>query len=215
MKVNQRGFGGVEILIVIIVLGLVGAASFFVYDRQKSKANTGGSAAQISQQTQKQESPNKPMPQENTVKYKTYENSSVRFEYPEDWKIDNTTSFTSIQSPDFSKEGTQVMKINNGAFIEVSTTEIPQKDRTADNFQSWGDQYFGDTRNAKSVIVSGKKVIQFDAQYRNGDYTWDAATTIFFRGDGIRAEVRYGYKEGNKLAHNATYQHVLETMKIE
>jgi prepilin-type N-terminal cleavage/methylation domain-containing protein len=216
MKANQKGFSVVEILIVIVVVGLLGAVGWLVYDRQKSKTDNKDTIAQTNQQEQKQEAPKEEAkPQEKTVKYSTYDKGGIRFEYPEDWKIDGTTSFASIQSPDFTREGLQVMKINSGAFIEASQTDIPQKDRTADNFQTWGDQYVGDTKNAKVSTINGKKVVQFDAQHRNGDYTWDATTTIFFRSNGTRVEVRFGYKVGDKQAHNATYQHVLETMKIE
>lgn len=39
MKVNQKRFSAVEILIVIVVVGLLGAVSWLVYDRQKSNAD--------------------------------------------------------------------------------------------------------------------------------------------------------------------------------
>ena len=37
MKSNQKGFSVVEILIVIVVVGLLGAGGWLVYDRQKNK----------------------------------------------------------------------------------------------------------------------------------------------------------------------------------
>lgn len=36
MKQNQKGFGAVEILVVIVVVGLLGTVGWLVYDRQKS-----------------------------------------------------------------------------------------------------------------------------------------------------------------------------------
>ena len=58
MKVNQKGFSVVEILIVIVVVGLLGTVGWLVYDRQKSKtsetSNTQASAPQ-KEKTPKQE----------------------------------------------------------------------------------------------------------------------------------------------------------------
>lgn len=39
MKNNQKGFSVVEIFIVIVVIGLIGAVGWLVYSRQKSKSN--------------------------------------------------------------------------------------------------------------------------------------------------------------------------------
>lgn len=52
MKSNQRGFSAVEILIGIIVVGLLGAVGWLVYDRQNSMADDKLTTAQINQQEQ-------------------------------------------------------------------------------------------------------------------------------------------------------------------
>lgn len=57
MKANQKGFSVVEMLIVIVVVGLLGAVGWLIYDRQKSKADNKDIAALTSQQEQKQETP--------------------------------------------------------------------------------------------------------------------------------------------------------------
>src|SRR4051794_12776305 len=56
MKANQKGFSIVEILIVIVVVGLVAAAGWLVYDRQKAKASIESTNSQVSTQ-QKEETP--------------------------------------------------------------------------------------------------------------------------------------------------------------
>ncbi len=52
MKGNQKGFSAVEVLIVILVFGLVGAVGWFVYDRQKAKSNEQQPTSKISEQKQ-------------------------------------------------------------------------------------------------------------------------------------------------------------------
>jgi prepilin-type N-terminal cleavage/methylation domain-containing protein len=61
MKVNQKGFSVVEILIVIVVAGLIGTVGWLVYDRQKNKTDD-KSVAQTTQQEQKQETPTDTQP---------------------------------------------------------------------------------------------------------------------------------------------------------
>ncbi len=52
-KRNQKGFSVVEILIVIVVIGLLGAVGWLVYDRQKSKDNSTQPTAQQENQAKK------------------------------------------------------------------------------------------------------------------------------------------------------------------
>jgi prepilin-type N-terminal cleavage/methylation domain-containing protein len=52
MKNNQKGFSVVEILIVIVIVGLIGVAGWFVYNRQNDKQ---APATQITRHVQNQE----------------------------------------------------------------------------------------------------------------------------------------------------------------
>ena len=52
MHTNQKGFTVVEILLVIVVIGLIGAVGWMTYDRQKSKASDTPGAQTSTQQTQ-------------------------------------------------------------------------------------------------------------------------------------------------------------------
>jgi Tfp pilus assembly protein PilV len=53
MEANQKGLSVVEILIVIVNVGLIGAAGWLVYSHQTSKIDSNESATQTSQQQQK------------------------------------------------------------------------------------------------------------------------------------------------------------------
>lgn len=54
MKVNQKGFSVVEILIVVTILGLVGVVGWLVYDRQNNKADEKSTTTQTIQQEKKE-----------------------------------------------------------------------------------------------------------------------------------------------------------------
>jgi len=51
MDKNQKGFGIVEILIIIVIVGLIGTVGWLVYDRQKSKDTETPSTTNTSQTT--------------------------------------------------------------------------------------------------------------------------------------------------------------------
>lgn len=88
MKVNQKGFSIVEILVVIVVVGLLGTVGWLVYDRQKSKTDNKDTSAQTSQQQDKQERPKEVVQQENIPEgWKKYDsNSHFSFIYPTEWE---------------------------------------------------------------------------------------------------------------------------------
>ena len=55
MKRNEKGFSVVEIIIVIVVVGQLGAVGWLVYDRQKTKTDNKDTTIQTSQQEDKKE----------------------------------------------------------------------------------------------------------------------------------------------------------------
>lgn len=79
MKANQKGFSVVEILIVIVIVGLLGAVGWLAYDRQKSKTDDKATNFQTNQQEQKQET--KPNPNEGYLVVKEW---GLRFKAPSD-----------------------------------------------------------------------------------------------------------------------------------
>lgn len=105
MNKNQKGFSVVEVLVVVIIVGLIGAVGWLVYDRQKEPQD----AAQNNQSTaqtpvEQTEASTEKDPYEG---WKTYENSApaFSFKYPGDWKTKAETSndykYINIESPDY------------------------------------------------------------------------------------------------------------------
>lgn len=73
-NINQKGFGIVEILVVIVVVGLIGAVGWLVYDRQKTTKQ--GTTAQQSATNQDKTSTDKN--QTAQINYLTLEDFKVR-----------------------------------------------------------------------------------------------------------------------------------------
>jgi prepilin-type N-terminal cleavage/methylation domain-containing protein len=71
MKVNQKGFSVVEILVVIVVVGLLGAVGWLVHDRQKSKTDNRQASTTVTTpaKTPHAETPNQPQSNQSQVSY--------------------------------------------------------------------------------------------------------------------------------------------------
>jgi prepilin-type N-terminal cleavage/methylation domain-containing protein len=91
MKNNQKGFSVVEVLIVIVIVGLIGAVGWLVMDRQNNKAAQ-TSDSQTAQQEDNQEQAvdenqdEKSVVPEGWTKYE-FKAGSVSFAYPNEWSL--------------------------------------------------------------------------------------------------------------------------------
>lgn len=99
MKANEKGFSVVEILIVVVVVGLLGAVGWLVYDRQKNKTDN-STTTQTSQQEKKQETTEAPKDNRKTfdckgefsVKYSEPLQASMTTSDPPQCLISNVTT---------------------------------------------------------------------------------------------------------------------------
>lgn len=67
MKKNQKGFSAVEILISVVVIGLIGAVGWLVYDRQSASKDTDNDQTTTTQEEKSEEETTKT--NGNTVKF--------------------------------------------------------------------------------------------------------------------------------------------------
>lgn len=85
LKNNQKGFGLVEGLLVVVALGIIGGAGYYVYHANKStneSLNNTNSSDPAVQKTDKEKDPEENIPS-GWVKY---DQNSVVFYHPADWK---------------------------------------------------------------------------------------------------------------------------------
>ncbi len=124
MKANEKGFSVVEILIVVVVVGLLGAVGWLVYDRQKNKVDT----AQTTQQTPvTTESEAK----EETDPYANWKNqcddkAGLCFKFPSDWKVEEVSdTYISVVSPNTtSRVAYQPNYVRDGGIREVTPVKL-------------------------------------------------------------------------------------------
>ena len=124
MKNNQKGFSVVEILIVIVVVGLLGAVGWLVYDRQKSKtpdtSNTQTSTPQ-KEETPKQEA--KAADPYEGWKSGTFKYTKLSYKLPSKWQdISDNTKF---QDHGYKYEEVK-LKAADGFTLIMSVNNLPR-----------------------------------------------------------------------------------------
>lgn len=82
-KLNNKGFGIVEGLLIFVIVGLIGGTIFYVYKANKNIGN-GGDGTTI--QKNKAGTPAKP---ENELKTYKFDTTGLSFDYPKDYKLDD------------------------------------------------------------------------------------------------------------------------------
>lgn len=90
MKTSQKGFSVVEILIVVVVVGLLAAGGWLVYDRQKNKTNEEANNARVEETKKGSETP----------KLQEYKNDELglSLSYPAAWGTANLTDGRFLQA---------------------------------------------------------------------------------------------------------------------
>lgn len=199
----------------VVLLILIGVGIFFLGKNSSSQQTTQQvtiSQVPLATQTIASEETLSPAAKNNeTSNWKTYSRNRLTFKYPDDWSIQGQ----SVQSADFKKEGTQQLNIISGASIDESQTDVPQVNRTAENFVEWGDMYIKDPSTVKKSNINGNSVVQFKSDhYNGGNFGWESLTTVFFRRDGTRIDIRLSNKKGEQSKFEDTYNNLLKSVKL-
>lgn len=180
MKVNQKGFSPVEILIIIVVVGLLGVVGWLVYDRQKSQ--TDNKEAVPTQETQKT---NENADSTKDSVYKTED--GIEYTVPASWKTakgpfqdsEVTGSGQYLLSPDYKEAGGGQLFIEAGAYINFQKLEWVGIDANTTPEQAVtvvknGEGGYLDPKSVKLVTVGGKQVVMF-----NAGHTTDGVTVFY------------------------------------
>lgn len=104
MKINQKGFSVVEVLIVFIVLGLIGGAGWYVW-----KKNNDTKPANTQNSEQNKQTSNGPTPDEYT-NWKTYTSTKggFSFKYPNDWVITGFKGANTVEAANLKGDEDQL-----------------------------------------------------------------------------------------------------------
>ncbi len=85
MKKNQRGFGVVEGLLILVIVGLIGFVGWYVWHSKNNASSTYNSAANAGSNT-KPNSGTKSIAADPYAGWQSYSDSHVSFKYPSGWQ---------------------------------------------------------------------------------------------------------------------------------
>ena len=171
MKSNQKGFSGLEILVITFIVGLIGVVGWLVYDRQKNKTDSKSTTAQTSQQAQ-QESLNQET--KITDQYEgwiTYNDSNygVSFKHPVNWNVSKSEkngfliiTTSQITSAEIEANQDSLSKYNEDMKVNISVSKTKIEGGTSNTSNVLESVNFNDTEYSllaqhnldKPVIVS-------------------------------------------------------------
>jgi prepilin-type N-terminal cleavage/methylation domain-containing protein len=156
MKSSQKGFSIVEILIVAVVVGLLGAVGWLVYDRQKSKTDD-KSAIQTTQEQKKE------FVQQEAKTADLYEGWKEVTFTPENIKIKLPASIKTASTVALNTDGTgTVIDLEKGYSLYVSLLGNSKTDNSYGNTEkstaydsfTFGSQKYYITNSGISLDVS-------------------------------------------------------------
>jgi prepilin-type N-terminal cleavage/methylation domain-containing protein len=167
MKLDRRGFSIVEALIVIVVVGLIAAAGWLMWSRNKTNKSTSNSVDTT--QSQPTSSSNDPA---KDIEHS--ELNGIKYAQPSGWKSAEKptkpfgTEGSYLLSPDYTEAGLGQLSITKGAYIHFQTSQIQGLGATTSVEQAknliMNDQNgYHDTSTVAVSTVSGKQVVMFES----------------------------------------------------
>lgn len=129
MKTNQKGFSAVEIILVVAVVGLIGAVGWLVYDRQQGNTNaktetSEPAKAAASNTSQKEDANNTP---EDQAKYLVIKEWGVKLPQGDSASLSyvvKDTNTVSIRSAELDKVSANGCNTNSVTVVRGTANEV-------------------------------------------------------------------------------------------
>lgn len=170
MKTNQKGFSSVEVILILVVVGLISAVGWLVYDRQKPNTDDTPTTAQITQPATTNGDSETSKAEDKTATY-THSELKYSFDYPKEWateKVAKPDGFTGvyskvhIKSADYKEKTDAVYGgVTKGAIVTVTALTTQGKTPIAD-YVSGKVLY---TSEEKSLTVAGEDAVEYRLAY--------------------------------------------------
>lgn len=220
MKKNENGFGAIEGLLIVIIVGMIGFVGWFVWHNQA--ANTASSPTASTKDVTTQKATPTTSPAKTTVDqyadWKTYkatlktnlgQDVTFDFKYPVDWIASSDQYAIEMRSPDF-KSTSEYSYIASGSALTVS---VNKNDADINNhtptLSEIADTYMG-VANKKAITINGLQALQFS---NNGQGQYSQLVTLLSRG-GLIYTFSQKYTSGAANPNPNLLQGVLDTLKF-
>ncbi len=214
MKLNQKGYSVIEIVLVLVIVGLIGTVGWLVYDRQNNKAEnnetTNARQAEDDETTSAQQVEDDDS-RETTKEsdYKTHD--GIKYTVPTDWvgakgpfkdsEIEVGGQY--LLSPDYEEAGGGQLFIEAGAYINFQKLEWAGIDKNTSVEQAAsvvknGEGGYLDSDSVEVSKVGDVQVVMFDA-----GHTTDGVTVFYKTSNGQWLDASFSTTTGGDGNYNA------------
>lgn len=222
MKTNQQGFSVVEILIVLVVVGLIGGAGWYVWHNKQAKPSSTTVAKEEKTETTKQAETQPTAKCDTSFKELKNEKIGISFCYPETWKTDirdiasnHIVGIVILTSPDYKEVEVGFGGSNSGSKVSVGVYKIDQLgaaytpvSKILDGTEQ-GKSVYSDV---KAVKIAGKDGATFISAYEGPRFL---TNEFEYKGNqysiGLEEDL-----DGPKFNDNQnTYQKIVSSFQLE
>lgn len=222
MSKDQKGFSVIEILIVVVILGLIGAAAWLVYDRQKNSASSDSGQSTQQSQTAQQETTKSDQTVDETANWTkvTSGKSSFTIKLPDGWNVKNWASSDysyAASYADVTYTAGKPATVNSDAspadggpvrHFNITGSPIAEKDSIGYYFNET-PQDFNTTGGAK-----GKKYVHTYPQDVDGVKKGDKVYLYRFEGKKTLITIEY-YVLSGESDQSALVEKAIRTLAFE
>lgn len=207
MKNKEKGFGIVETLLVIVLLGLIGTVSWLVYERQQER---NAANANTPQQTNQTDQVNKTTGETNEeLSYNTVD--GVNYSIPAGWKnvIEPRAPYEAgegnyLISPDYIEKDLGQLFIEAGGYIHFAVLDwvgIDAKtsiEQAANRLKTQENTAYYDATSVRVTKIGDKQVVIYD-----GGHTTDGVNIMHKNSDNKWLEAGFTTVGGGDAEYNA------------
>lgn len=209
MKTNQKGFSAVVIILVIVVVGLIAAVGWLVYDRQNNTVANSELENTQQQQQEEEAEPEVSTKEEPELDVKSAE--GIKYTVPTDWitakgpfndpEVEGSGQY--LLSPDYKESGFGQLSIEQGAYINFHTLEwagITKNTTIAEAAQiiKNGEGGYLDSDSVEVTKVGEAEVVMF-----NTGHTTDGVSVFHKTASGQWLSVTFSTITGGDGNYNA------------
>lgn len=213
MKINQKGFSVVEVLIVIVVIGLVGAIGWTVYARQDNDQDKQTPTPTSSQNEEADQATETADPYEG---WQTYTNSQLgySFKYPDSWTVTPINYGDKLGAIQIDSNDIETEDLPIGATDVISGSRVTLSTQASGDYATFTglQKQLRDNGTIKPVesTAGGHKAIEYAFAYEGPETTY----VRIAMGDSQYIETSF-ISEADESAHPNydLYKKILESIE--
>lgn len=214
MKSNQKGFIFVEILIVLAVVGLIGGASWYIW-QSKNKDNEATNTQRTQQSTTQQAAEQEIASNENSTTiqgFKQYDDKNLSLQYPDNWKSykeADQPNWVFFKSPDYVPATELGPSVEAGQWLAIEIYKSANRESYEEDLKiaQNGQVDYGGTY--ETIKIDGHNAILSNIK-THGTY-WDA--TAYYNGKTYY--FRLAVIDETKPEVKELFKTILSTVKIK